>query len=118
MTTRHLVDPELSPLGDNIPRFELTSKTVGTPGSIAVEMEQIADCTALNVQHEEITIRDLRGDLDGRCLVYRPETQDEARPTSWQFHGGGTVLNHVEFGKLKTASFARVLCLQCGVSHA
>lgn len=93
MRTRHLIDPDLLPLAESFPRFELSHDTLGELRAQSEAMVVKADADAAGVIREKVTFPGLSGEPDVTCLVYRRKGATSPVPGFVQIHGGGMVLN-------------------------
>ena len=95
MTTRHLVDPELAALIEQIPDSVLTTETLKQIRAMSSQppatLNQVA---ALSVR--EHFIPGPEGTPDVRVLVYRPEAVEGPLPALLWMHGGGYIMGSVD----------------------
>ncbi|MCA1647174.1 MAG: alpha/beta hydrolase [Chloroflexi bacterium] len=95
MTTRHLVDPELIPLLDQLPPLQLSRE--GLPEMRAARRALLESQRALQPDFPEIEVieRNLPGQEVApgvRVLLYQPRTGSRPAPALLWIHGGGYVL--------------------------
>ncbi|HEX7827927.1 MAG TPA: alpha/beta hydrolase [Mycobacterium sp.] len=101
--SRHLVDPELLPYVDMLPRTVLTAETL--PGYRQALVDMVMNLprpmseAAQNVSLEEKLIPGAEGAPAVRVLVYRPATADTSiLPAYLHIHGGGFVVGTAAMG--------------------
>lgn len=93
MNTRDLIDPDLLPLVDSFPTFELSDENLPALREQTEAMTVMADADAAGVERKEATVPGLPGEPDVKCLVYRNKSTTGPTPGFVQIHGGGMVLN-------------------------
>ena len=99
MDTRHLVDPELTPVLDQFPSLHFTPETL--PQVRAMLAEQFAQMRALLPAYPDIEVSERRipgpaGAPDVRVMVYRPKEAPRPLPALLWVHGGGYVLGSAD----------------------
>jgi acetyl esterase/lipase len=91
MTTKHLVDPELAALLDQIPATTLTNENLRQIRAMspraAADLPQLPDLSV-----SERFIPGLEGAPDVRVLVYLPTSVQGAVPALLWIHGGGYIM--------------------------
>ncbi|MEL6686821.1 MAG: alpha/beta hydrolase [Pseudomonadota bacterium] len=92
--TRHLVEPALLPLIDNMPELTLSHETLPLIRQAFTAMEPEAQPLPEGVTLTELTLPGFKGAPDVRALHYAPSTPP--RGTLVHFHGGGLVLGRPE----------------------
>ncbi len=91
MTTRHLVDPELVALLDQVPVSVLTAETLGRARAmISQASTNLPQSSALSVS--ERFIPGPEGAPAVRVLVYLPTPVQQPLPTLLWLHGGGYIM--------------------------
>jgi acetyl esterase/lipase len=108
MTTRHLVDPELVALLDQVSDSVLTAETLGqTRALIAQAPAHLAQFAALSVS--ERFIPGPEGAPDVRVLVYLPTSVQGPLPALLWIHGGGYILGSADAEDLPVKSMVSAL---------
>ena len=117
MTTRHLVDPELAALLDQIPATVLTDEILGQIR--AMRPQATADVprfAALSVS--ERFIPGPEGAPDVRVLAYLPTSVQEAVPALLWLHGGGYIMGSADAEDLTVKNIASTLgCAAVSVDY-
>src|SRR5215813_5598908 len=91
MTTRHLIDPELVAILDQIPASELTTEALPQIRAMSSpSFANLAQSPAISIS--ERLIPGPEGAPDVRVLVYKPTTAQEAIPALLWIHGGGYIM--------------------------
>ncbi len=91
MTTRHLVDPELVAILDQIPASVLSAETLGRARAMTSQASaNLSQSSALSVS--ERFIPGPEGAPDVRVLVYLPNSVQRPLPVLLWLHGGGYVM--------------------------
>jgi acetyl esterase/lipase len=112
MTTRHLVDPELVAILDQIPAPVLTAETLRQIRAMSPQAPaDLPQFSALSVS--ERFIPGPEGAPDVRVLVYLPASMQEAVPALLWIHGGGYVLGSADADDLMVKSI--VSAIGCAV---
>ncbi len=95
MTTRHLVDPELVAILDQLPTSALTTETLRQIRAMRSQTPvDLSQSPTLSVS--ERLIPGPPGAPDVRVLVYQPTPAREARPALLWLHGGGYIMGSAE----------------------
>lgn len=95
MTTRHLVDPELVAILDQIPTPVLTAETLRQIRAMSFRASaDLSQSSALSVSERFIPGRE--GAPDVRVLVYLPNSVQGAIPALLWLHGGGYILGSAD----------------------
>ena len=110
MTTRHLVDPALVPILDQLPVAELSAETlplirIGERDMAARQAAAIPPASDIDVA--EHFVPGFPGDPDVRVLVYVPRHAPRPLPGFLWIHGGGYVLGTADGDNLTATVFAR-----------
>jgi len=121
MTTRHLVDPEISPLLDIFPPLLFTRENLPQVRAGLAEMTAQMAAAAPAVQGVEVTERQVPGPAGAppvRVLVYRPTNIPGPLAGLLWIHGGGYVVGSADAddAKLK-ALVAAVGCAAVSVDY-
>ena len=95
MNTQHLLDPELLPLLDVMPAFELSDELLPRVRENVATTTVLADPALSNARRETIQIPGYEGP-EVRCLLYRPDGRDAEAAAYLHIHGGGYVLGNPE----------------------
>ena len=95
MTTKHLLDPELHPLLDLLPPFELDDEQLPLLRDNPAMAAEPGDPAAAGVTREEIHAAGGAGP-DVRGLLYRPSAEAASGAGYLHIHGGGYVLGTPE----------------------
>lgn len=111
MTNHHLVDPELKPALELIPKLNLMAETIALTREVFRQMLAAAPPPPpLPVEREEITFPGPAGAPRVRALFYRPTGAQGVLPAILHMHGGGYVFGNPDFNDLNN----RVLCADLG----
>lgn len=100
MNTRHLLDPELAVVVDQLPESPVTRETLDAcRASVAAAVDLIKAATPAypNIEVTESRIPGPAAALDVRVLVYRPLGPHIALPALLWIHGGGYVAGNPEW---------------------
>jgi triacylglycerol lipase len=90
MNSRHLVDPELLPLLDALPAFELSAETLAAVRAAVFPLPvdpTAAEATTMTCR----TIAGPKGAPDVAVMIYRPLASAGSLPCIFHIHGGGYV---------------------------
>lgn len=119
MTTRHLVDPALTPLLDMFPALPLTRETLpqvrADMAAMAAQMAPAAP-TFSDVETTERTVPGPEGAPDVRVFVSVPERAPRPLPGLLYIHGGGYVLGSAEAEETKAIA-REVACAVVSVDY-
>ena len=118
MTSRPLVDPELAPMLEIMPAFELTAGTL--PQVRQMSLDQIQpEAADPRMLRQEQHVPGPPGAPPVRVLVHAPaETSTQPRAALLHVHGGGYVMGKPEMNDLRNAALARALdCVVVSVDY-
>nr|WP_236600289.1 alpha/beta hydrolase [Ktedonobacter sp. SOSP1-85] len=117
MTTRHLVDPELVALLDQIPATVLTDETLRQIRAMSSQASaDLPQFSALSVS--ERFIPGLEGAPDVRVLVYLPTSVQGVVPALLWLHGGGYIMGSADAEDLTVKSIVSALgCAAISVDY-
>lgn len=118
MDTRHLVDPELLPLIDNLPAIDMNAESL--PAMRAMFAAQISEqkLPDLAVRCTEVKIPSGEESRTIRCLMIQPESSAPSSAAILHFHGGGHVLGAPEMNQPELMHWAAELgCLVLSVDY-
>ena len=110
VTTKHLLDPELHPLLELFPPFDLDDEQLGLTRNSPAMMVESGDPAEAGVTREEIHA-DGGGGPDVRALLYRPSAEAASGAGYLHIHGGGYVLGTPESSDLVNLE----ICARLGV---
>lgn len=96
MTTRHLVDPELLPMLDMFPAFQIASETLPAVRAGVDQMSKAAPIPDAPVDVAERSVPGPAGAPDVRVLIYTPRDAPSRRAAYLHIHGGGYVMGAPE----------------------
>ena len=95
MTTKHLLDPELHPLLELVPAFELDDEQLPLIRNNPAMAAELADPAQAGVTREDVHAA--RGDgLEVRALMYKPPEAAATGAGYLHIHGGGYVMGTPE----------------------
>ena len=105
MTSKHLVDPELLPLIEQVPGFQLSRDTLAATRAM---MQTMRAPVALppTVALTERRIPGPAGAPEVRVLVTQPKSTGRARPGILHIHGGGYIMGTPEMTTPTDAAYA------------
>ena len=106
MTTRHLVDPELLPMLDLLPAFQIAPETLAAVRAGVDQMSRAAPVPDAPVDVAERTIAGACGGPDIRLLIYTPRVTASRRPGFLHIHGGGYVMGTPEMSDARNRLLA------------
>jgi len=117
MTTRHLVDPELVALLDQVSDYVVTTETLGQIRALSSQAPaNVGTFAALSVS--ERFIPGAFGAPDVRVLVYLPTSVQEALPALLWMHGGGYILGSADAEDLMAKSIVSAIgCAAVSVDY-
>lgn len=95
MTTRHLLDPELHPLLELVPAFELDDEQLPLIRNIPAMAAELADPALAGVTREEVHAAGGDGP-EVRALMYKPPEAAATGAGYLHVHGGGYVMGTPE----------------------
>jgi triacylglycerol lipase len=108
MPSRHLVDPEITPLIEQMPGFVFDPKTLGATRALMLEQSQTTrPPTPEGVEVSEHMIPGPAGAPDVRVLVTAPKVRGKNHPGILHVHGGGYVLGAAEMTLPSDAAYAQ-----------
>lgn len=106
MTTRHLVDPEIAPMLDAFPSFDLSAETL--PVVRAMFDTPVPDAPAPALEPEQVLIHGRNGAPDVRVLIFDPPGRT-SQAAILHIHGGGMVLGYAAANDVANAVLAVAL---------
>ena len=110
MASRHLVDPQIMPLVEQLPGFVLQVETLAANRAMILEMGRANPApTPPGVEVTERFIPGPAGAPDVRVLISAPTARGVDRPGILHVHGGGYVMGAPEMGLQTDAAFATEL---------
>lgn len=117
MTTRHLVDPELAAILDQIPTPTLTTENLKQIRAMSTRPP--ADLPQFSaISASERFIPGPEGAPDVRVLVYLPTSVQEAVPALLWLHGGGYIMGSADAESLMTKSIVSTIgCAAIAVDY-
>ena len=95
MTTKHLLDPELHPLLELVPAFELDDEQLPLIRNIPAMAAELADPALAGVTREEVHAAGGDGP-EVRALMYKPPEAAATGAGYLHIHGGGYVMGTPE----------------------
>lgn len=118
MNTRYLVDPELLPLVDSFPIFQMNSETLPVLRRGFADSLLQQELPDLQVQSSEVQVSSGDGDRTIRCLMIRPDELASGAAAILHFHGGGHLLGAPEMNQSELMHWAAELgCLALSVDY-
>lgn len=121
MNTRHLVDPEISPMLDNFPSFQFSPEVLPSLRQTQAEMfEQMKGTFPVfdNIEVTEKKVLGAPGDPDVRILVYRPKNVEGKVPGLLWIHGGGYILGSADSDDIQVKNIVtQVGCAAVSVDY-
>ncbi len=117
MTTRHLVDPELVTLLDQIPAPVLTSENLGRIRAMSARpAAHVSQISGLSVS--ERFIPSPAGAPDVRVLLYQPTSLPGPLPALLWLHGGGYIMGSADAEDLMVKSIVSAIgCATVSVDY-
>lgn len=110
MPSRPLVDPELLPLIEQMPGFQLSAEMLpATRQMMAEMMTAAAPLLPDNVRREARTIPGPEGPPEVRVLIFAPKAEASNRPAILHIHGGGYVMGSPEMATANAIAWAQEL---------
>ena len=109
MSSKHLVDPQLVPLIEQLPGFGLDAATLTDMRAMLIAMGTATQAPADDVDVTERRVPGPAGAPDVRVLVSSPKAEGASRPGILHIHGGGYVLGAAEMTLETDAAYARGL---------
>lgn len=106
MTTRHLVDPELLPMLDLFPAFQIVPETLAAVRAGVDQMSKAAPIPDAPVDVAERRIAGPDGAPDIRLLIYTPRGAASRRAGFLHIHGGGYVMGTPEMSDARNRLMA------------
>ena len=94
MSTRHLVDREITPLLDLFPRVDLDSAPIAELRAKSAETYGFLPPPV--IAPDEVIIKSIHGGPDIAVYLYRPETTDPRAGAILHIHGGGMVMGSAQ----------------------
>ncbi len=110
MATRHLVDPELTPMLDMLPPIVLNREQLPVIRAGIEQMRAALAATAATMPGIEVAERGVPGPAGApevRVLVYRPSDVPQPLPALLWIHGGGYVMGSAEQDDLTVKRLVR-----------
>lgn len=118
MTTRHLVDPELAVMLDQIPTVELTEEIVKQVRAMDQTQKLPNLPTFPDIKVTECYVPGLEGGPEVRVLLYLPITVEGPRPTLLWIHGGGYIMGSPEQEELMVKNMVSAIgCVAVSVDY-
>jgi len=110
MPSRPLVDPDLLPLIEQMPAFQLSTDMLAPTRSMMAEMmKQNAPPLPAGVVRQERQIPGPDGAPDVRVLIFSPSAEAANRPAILHIHGGGYVMGTPDMAVANAAAWALAL---------
>lgn len=110
MPSRHLVDPQLAPLIEQLPAFQLDRATLADTRAAMLAFRNVDQPPPpADVESSERLIPGPAGSPDVRVLIAAPRAAGAGRPAILHIHGGGFVMGSPEMNALTDASYAAEL---------
>jgi acetyl esterase/lipase len=110
MPSRHLVDPEILPLVEQFPGFELSGESLAQSRAMMAQMASANPfVTPPDVTVSERAIAGPAGAPDVRVMVSAPKAPGAGRPAILHIHGGGYIMGAPEMGAATDAAYAASL---------
>lgn len=106
MTTRHLVDSELSAALDALPAFDFTPESLPGIRSAYADAPPFHAPDAPGVTREDVIVPGRDGAPAVRVLVYTPAAPTGDMPAVFHVHGGGYVIGTPEMNDLRNRHIA------------
>jgi acetyl esterase/lipase len=119
MPTDHLIDPELKPALELIPKMDLSLEMVApTRASFAQMLAAAPPPPEFPVTVEPVTFPGPAGAPPVRALLYRPRGATKALPAILHIHGGGYVFGSPELNDVGNRQLTAELgCVICSVDY-
>src|SRR5258708_30911079 len=108
MTSKHLVDPDLLPLIEQMPGFTFSRDTLAATRSMMQAMRPAASPPA-DVHVSERRIAGPPGAPDVGVTVTRPKAAGNGKPGILHVHGGGYIMGTAAMTVLTDAAYAMQL---------
>ncbi len=105
MTSKHLVDPDLLPMIEQMPGFQFSRDTLAATRAMMNAMRPAAQPPA-DVNVSERRIPGPAGAPDVRVIVTRPKASGTGRPGILHIHGGGYVMGTADMTVPTDAAYA------------
>jgi acetyl esterase/lipase len=105
MSSKHLVDPELLPLIQQVPGFQFSRESLPATRAMMQSMRPIVPVPP-DVAVEEQRIPGPKGAPEVRVIVMRPKTAGSGRPGILHIHGGGYVMGTADMTAASDAAYA------------
>jgi acetyl esterase/lipase len=105
MTSKHLVDPDLLPMIEQMPGFQFSRDTLAATRAMMNAMRPAAQPPA-DVNVSERRIPGPAGAPDVRVIVTQPKAAGTGRPGILHIHGGGYVMGTAEMTVPTDAAYA------------
>src|SRR5262249_27769010 len=104
MSSKHLVDPELLPLIQQVPGFQFSREALPATRAMMQSMRPVVPVPP------EVVVEDRRipgpaGARDVRVIVMRPKAAGSGRPGILHIHGGGYVMGTAEMTAASDAAY-------------
>jgi acetyl esterase/lipase len=110
VSSKHLVDPQLVPLVEQLPGFGLGVENLGEIRAMMIAMRESNRAPAAeDVLVTEHRVPGPKGAPDVRVLVSAPKAGGVGRPGILHVHGGGYILGSAEMTLETDAAYARAL---------
>ncbi len=105
MTSKHLVDPDLLPMIEQMPAFQFSRETLAATRAMMQAMRPATPPPA-SVHVSERRITGPKGAPDVRIIVTRPKASGTSRPGILHIHSGGYIMGTADMNVLTDAAYA------------
>jgi acetyl esterase/lipase len=109
MRTLHLVDPELVPLAEQSPQFELTEESLAAARAYEWTMPVVPEEVMASSTFECRFVPGPEGEPDVRVLIYKPTAPTGPLGCIVHIHGGGYVMGDVQMMESANRQFVHDL---------
>lgn len=109
MPSRHLVDPQFTPLTDQFPGFSFEQAGIASVRAMMAAMAPAAPPPPADLSVSEAMAPGPDGAPDVRLIVTAPKATGRDRPGVLHIHGGGFVMGSAELTAETDAAYAREL---------
>jgi acetyl esterase len=104
MTTRHLVDPEVLPVLETIPKMEPTAENIAMIR--AAGFGNGAEMPPPAIEPETHVAKGRDGAPDVRLLVFNPTSEHRKRAAIYHIHGGGMIIGTADMSVMSAPPIA------------